>query len=93
MENALSFSLGFLSFLHFASKKKKRSLKIYLSEREFEILNILAREITALIIATKKKRFFVVVGRKKSKYVERERSVRGGSVRDEGVKLVPKESE
>jgi hypothetical protein len=63
-------------------------LKIHLSEkREFEILNIRfcarERELRSHIIAIKKKRT----------NVERERSVRGGSVRDEGVELVPKESE
>jgi len=62
-------------------------LKIHLSEkREFEILNIRSRErenCALIIIAIKKKRT----------NVERERSVRGGSVRDEGVELVPKESE
>ena len=41
-----------------------------------------------MLLGTEKEQTYVI-----KDHVERERSVRGGSVRDEGVELVPKESE
>ena len=67
--------------------------------REFEILNThrsrveRERERTTLSLAIVTKEEEKNTRDREEHHVERERSVRGGSVRDEGVKLVPKESE